>query len=95
MAPAPDDDQFVRLGEMINSLEQAIRLHRDIVFRSISQLNIEVIGFRSELDQDKADRTVRQKEVDAKLARITRWQMIRLVVEVIALLILVYYLGGR
>lgn len=90
-----DDDGFMQLAGMLNGLEQEIKLHRDVVFRAVSQLNHEVIAFRGELDQDKTDRTVRQRDVDAKLLAIARWQVIRLVLEVVALLVLVYYLGGR
>lgn len=91
---APDDDAYRHLANMLNGLEDAIRLHRDVVFRAITQLNREVIGFRSELDKDKADRVVRQKEVDAKLAKITRWQWIRIIVEVVAALIVVAFVIG-
>lgn len=91
-----DDDGFLQLASMINGLEQAVRQHRDVVFRAISQLNLEVIGFTQRLDKDDDDRKVRQQQLDGRLDRIEFWQRVRIGVEVVLLLtLLAYYLGGR
>lgn len=101
--PGSNDDPFLQLAGMLNGLEQAVKTHRDIVFRAISQLNHEVIAFRDELDKDKAERAARQAQVDAKMQsiedgqrHIRQWQWIRLGVEVgLILIALAYYFGGR
>lgn len=99
----PNDDAFMQLASMLNGLEQALKIHRDVTFRAISQLNIEVIGFSGRLDKDDEARAKRQRELDAKLQSIEDsqrmlrlWQWIRIGIELATILIVVaFWLGGR
>lgn len=97
----PTEDAYDAVLAELGKLAEAWRIHREVVNRAIGYLNQEVIGFRDRLDKDDVARTQRQSEVDAALqridqgqARIQRWQLIRLIVEVVAIIAVAAYLYG-
>lgn len=97
-----EDDIYKAVLAELSNLVDAWRIHREVINRAISLLNQEVIGFQKRLDSDDKDRAIRQEHVDAQLQRIQdgqanirRWQIIRIVIEVVAIVIVVAFIIGR
>lgn len=109
----PNDDDYAsevirtvadltrRTEELSQQLSQQLAIHRDTVFRAISLLNHEVIGFTERLNQDDKARVDRQQQLDGKLELITsgqrqiqNWQWIRVCVEVAAVIVVIAFLIG-
>ncbi len=93
--PSPNDNIIGdNVIAAIKGFQEEVKLHRDTVFRAINLLNHEVVSLGERFDHDDEARIDRQKQVDAKLEAIQRWQWIRLAVEVAAVLIVIAFIVG-
>ena len=97
----PTEDAYQAVLAELARLAEAWRIHREVVNRAISYLNQEVVSFTQRLDKDDQARAERQAQVDAVLKQIAdsqsqqrRWQLIRLGVELLAIVIVGAYLYG-
>jgi hypothetical protein len=98
----PGDEAYQAVLAELQKLTDAWRLYREVINRAVNQLNHEVIEFRDRLDKDDAARAKRQAELDQKLETITtgqdairKWQVLRLAIEIGAILTVLAYVIGR
>lgn len=59
---------FRDVQAVVEDQKEQIKLHRDIVFRSINMLNHEVVGLIDRLDKDDANRAARVVQIDTESA---------------------------
>jgi hypothetical protein len=90
------DDAYRAVLKTLSELHDAWRVHRETVNRAIGLLADEVFRFEKRLDIDDKARIDRQAQIDAKLqkiddgqAAIQRWQYIRVVIEIVAVIVIV------
>ena len=98
----PSDEAYQAVLEELGKMAQAWVTFREVVNRAINMLNHEVIELRERVDKDDEARVERQAQLDQKLDEIThgqaairRWQYIRVIVEIVAVLVVLAAIAGK
>ena len=97
-----DDEAYRAVLAELAKLHEAWRMHREVINRAVGLLNQEVVGLIDRMRRDDSDRVQRQAQVDSQFAgiqrslvTITKWQRLRVALEVVAIVVVLAFLIGR